>query len=97
MIYGVSMNSLSEQNVKERIVSKLIESYYIDIISKIKAWWLSIEPEYRCLAPIVALNCLVYLLWKVPRCNSFLSRYFLCRASSPCSSLLVLPLYLSYL
>ena len=94
MIYGVSMNSLSAQNVKERIVSELIESYHIDIISKIKAWWLSIEPEYRCLAPLVALNGLVYLLWKVPRCNSFLSRYFLCRTSSPCSSLLVSPFFL---
>ena len=58
--------------------------------ARFNAWWLGIDPYYRCIAPLVGLNVLVFLLWRVPQCSIKMSRTFLALPiSSKVSSLCV--------
>ena len=57
--------------------------------ARFRAWWLGLDDYYRCIAPIMGLNVLVWILWRVPRCYGTMTKYFLCqpyvsKASSLC-------------
>ena len=57
--------------------------------ARFRVWWLGLDDYYRCIAPIVGLNVLVWILWRAPRCYSTMTKYFLCqpyvsKASSLC-------------
>lgn len=68
----------------------------LSLWARFRVWWLGLDDYYRCIAPIVGLNVLVWCLWRVPRCSNVMARYFLCqpyvskvsslcvRAESPC-------------
>ena len=60
------------------------------LLSRVR-FQLSQMSEYsRAVGPIVGLNLLVFLLWRVPRLSSVMQRYFICSPrSSSVSSLLV--------
>lgn len=51
----------------------------LSLWARFRVWWLGLDDYYRCIAPIVGLNVLVWCLWKVPRCSNAMVKYFLCQ------------------
>lgn len=51
----------------------------LSLWARFRVWWLGLDDYYRCIAPIVGLNVLVWCLWRVPRCSNVMVRYFLCQ------------------
>ena len=49
------------------------------LFARLEAWWLGIDEYYRCIAPLVVANCVVFGLWRVPRLSHMMNRYFICK------------------
>ena len=49
------------------------------LFARLEAWWLGIDEYYRCIAPLVVANCVVFGLWRVPRLSRMMNRYFICK------------------
>ena len=61
------------------------------LLSRFRYYLQNVNQNYVALGPIVALNLLVFCLWRVPRLSSVMQRYFLCcPRSSSVTSIFVL-------
>lgn len=59
---------------------------------QLNAWWQSVPEGSRVAYVMIAANACVYLLWRIPRLEPFMLRYF---CSHPASSAVCLPMFLS--
>lgn len=58
----------------------------------VNSWWSSLTPGERVFAPICALNVLVFGLWRVPRLQPTMMKYF---CSNPAARAVCWPMLLS--
>ncbi|KAK2151383.1 hypothetical protein LSH36_365g04034 [Paralvinella palmiformis] len=54
-------------------------------------WWNQLNPGRRLAAQLIAANCAVFVLWKVPRLQGVMHNYFTCSpfSKTPCLSMLL--------
>ncbi|XP_055639803.1 presenilins-associated rhomboid-like protein, mitochondrial [Toxorhynchites rutilus septentrionalis] len=75
---------------KEKVNSSRQE---VDLWRKdINSWWNRLTPGERIFAPICALNVIVFGLWRLPRLQPMMIRYF---ASNPAAKAVCWPMFLS--
>ncbi|XP_068125540.1 presenilin-associated rhomboid-like protein, mitochondrial [Hyperolius riggenbachi] len=73
-------------------LEKLRPPKHGELRKKVNEWWNSLTDGQKTVSGIIAANCVVFFLWRVPSMQRMMMRYF---TSNPASKSLCLPMTLS--
>jgi rhomboid-like protein len=83
---------IKKKTQKQQEIASELQTELNRINKEIDALWNKMTPGERVFVPILALNCLVFAAWRVPRLKPFMLRYF---ASNPAAKAVCWPMFLS--
>lgn len=84
-----------KQKIRDPAITGKTDEFQNDfnrIKQDIKNWWQSLAPGERIFAPILALNLIVFGLWRIPRFQPLMLKYF---CSNPAGKAICWPMVLS--
>lgn len=84
-----------KQKIRDPAITGKTDEFQNDfnrIKQDIKNWWQSLAPGERIFAPILALNLIVFGLWRIPRFKPLMLKYF---CSNPAGKAICWPMVLS--